>query len=81
MQQPILLIPEKADIERTQVFETWINRGGTIQRLGKYWIKDEKLDSHPLAIYGNQTFSLVLAQIYNLSLVSPDDTLIVRLDK
>ena len=41
MELPILLIPEKADIEREQVFETWIKRGGNIQRLGQYWIKNE----------------------------------------
>jgi hypothetical protein len=54
---PILLIPEKADIERDEVVQIWIKRGGTFRRLGKYWIKDEHLADKPLAIYGNQTFS------------------------
>lgn len=82
MQRPItLLIPEKSDIEFEHVFTSWTNGNGQIKRLGKYWIKDEALVNKPIAIYGNQTFSLVLAQIYNVELCSPDDTLISRLGK
>jgi hypothetical protein len=76
-----LLIPEKADAEFEQVFATWTNNGGQIKRLGKYWVKDEELAKQKIAIYGNQTFALVLAQIYNVQLLSPDDTLIARLGK
>ena len=75
-----LLIPEKADPEFEQVFETWTTNGGQIKRLGKYWIKDDELAQQKIAIYGNQAFAFVLAQIYNVELISPDDTLIVRLD-
>jgi hypothetical protein len=75
----ILLIPEKSDIEFEQVFETWTKNGGLIRRLGKYWVRDEELAKQRIAIYGNQAFSLVLAQIYNVELISPDDTLIARL--
>lgn len=78
---PILLVPEKVDPERDKVLETWIDRGGNIQRLGKYWIKDENFTNESLAIYGNQTFALVLAQIYDLSLISPNDSLIAELEK
>lgn len=74
-----LLIPEKTDIEYEQVFSTWTNNGGRIKRLGKFWIKDESLAGQPIAIYGNQAFAFVVAQIYNVELVSPDDTLIARL--
>jgi hypothetical protein len=80
MHKPILLIPEKVDPETEQVFETWTKNGGKIRRLGKYWIKDEELAQQKIAIYGNQAFAFVLAQIYNVALISPDDTLIVRLD-
>jgi len=76
----ILLIPEKADIELEQVFSTWTENGGRIKRLGKYWIKDEALVNQRIAIYGNQAFALVLAQIYNVELLTPDDTLIARLE-
>lgn len=75
-----LLIPEKTDPETEEVFSSFTKKGGTIKRLGKYWVKDEQLASQNLAIYGNQAFALVLAQIYNLELVSPDDALIARLD-
>jgi hypothetical protein len=78
--KPILLIPEKTDIEFEQVFATWTGNGGQIRRLGKYWIRDEELSDRRIAIYGNQTFAFVLAQIYGVELLSPDDTLIARLD-
>lgn len=82
MRKPVtLLIPEKADIEFEQVFAAWTNGNGRIKRLGKYWIKDEELAKEEIAIYGNQTFSLVLAHIYDIELISPDDTLIARLDR
>lgn len=74
-----LLIPKKTDIEHEQMFSAWINNGGLIKRLDKFWIKDEELDQQQIAIYGNQAFALVVAQIYNVSLLSPDDSLIARL--
>jgi len=79
-EQITLLIPEKTDIEFEQVFETWTRNGGIIKRLGKYWIRDEELAKQRIAIYGNQTFSLVLAQVYNVELVSPDAVLIAKLE-
>ncbi len=75
-----LLIPEKTDAEFEEVFVTWTKSGGQIKRLGKYWIKDEELAKQKIAIYGNQAFAFVLAQIYNVDLLSPDDTLIARLN-
>ncbi len=80
MERPTtLLIPEKTDEEFEQVFATWTQNGGQIKRLGKYWIKDEELAKQKIAIYGSQAFAFVLAQIYNVELLSPDDTLIARL--
>jgi len=76
-----LLIPEKTDIEFEHIFATWTKNGGQVKRLGKYWIKDEELTEQKIAIYGNQAFAFVLAQIYNVELLSPDDTLIARLEK
>lgn len=81
MNKTILLIPEKTDIEFEQVFKSWTDKGGVIKRLGKYWIKDETLTNQKIAIYGNQTFAYVLAQIYNVKLVSPDDKVIAGLDQ
>lgn len=77
----ILVIPEKTDIEFDEVLSIWTGAGGAVKRLGKYWIKDEALVGKPIALYGNQTFVLVLAQIYEVDLISPDDTLIARLDQ
>jgi hypothetical protein len=74
-----LLIPQKTDIEHEQVFAAWIKNGGQIKRLDKFWIKDEELARQKIAVYGNQAFALVVAQIYNVELLSPDDTLIARL--
>jgi len=80
MNKTILLIPEKTDVEFEQVFKIWTDNGGEIRRLGKYWIKDESLNGRKIAIYGNQAFSLVLAQIYNVELISPNDKDIAKLD-
>ncbi len=79
-QKTILLIPEKIDIEFEQVFITWTKNNGEIKKLGKYWIKDESLINKKIAIYGNQTFALVLSQIYNVELISPNDKIIANLD-
>jgi len=75
-----LLISEKTDSEFEQVFATWTKKGGKIKRLGKYWIKDDELANEKISIYGNQTFAFVLAQIYHVELLSPDDKLIARLE-
>jgi ATP-grasp domain, R2K clade family 2 len=79
--QTILIIPEKTDIEFEQVFATWTQKGGQIKRLGKYWIQDDEISKNNIVIYGNQTFALILAQIYDVELISPDDKLISRLEK
>lgn len=79
--QAILLIPEKYDDEFDMVASAWQNRGGLVRRLGKFWVKDEILASSKIAIYGGQAFAFVLAQLYNVQLISPDDSLIARLDK
>jgi ATP-grasp domain, R2K clade family 2 len=76
----ILLLPEKADIEFEQLAAAWTGMGGQVKRLGKFWIKDEEIAKHPIAIYGSQAFAMVLAQIYNLQLVSPNDAWIAELD-
>ena len=75
-----LLIPQKTDIEQEQVFAAWIKNGGQVKRLDKFWIKDEGLAKQRIAIYGNQAFAFVVAQIYHVELLSPDDTLIARLE-
>lgn len=76
---PKLLIPAKADSERELVASAWEAAGGEVVRIEKFW-ESPVLDSQePIAIYGNDTFALVLAQVLHLRLFSPDDTLITRL--
>jgi len=75
-----LLIPEKPDPESDQVAAAWTKHGGQVRRLGKFWVKDDALVNQKIAIYGNQAFAFVLAQIYNVELISPDDTLVARLE-
>ncbi|MBC9914950.1 ATP-grasp domain-containing protein [Chitinophaga varians] len=76
---PILLMPEKTDVELEAVAAAWESRGGEVRRLGKYWVRDETIAGRPVAVYGNQAFAFVLAQLYGAELLSPDDTLITRL--
>ena len=57
-----LLIPKKTDIENEQVFSAWIENGGQVKRLDKFWIKDEELAKQRIAINGNQAFAFVVAQ-------------------
>jgi len=78
--QAILLMPEKHDNEFDMVSSAWQNRGGLVKRLGKFWVKDDTLALNNIAIYGGQAFAFVLAQLYDVQLISPDDSLIARLD-
>lgn len=82
MQTPIiLLIPEKTDIEFEAILRVWNDNGGAVKRLGRYWVREEELTLQNIAIYGNQTFAWVVAQIYDVTLISPDDTLVAALDQ
>ncbi|RAI97706.1 uncharacterized protein DUF4343 [Chitinophaga skermanii] len=81
MHPTTLLLPEKLDIEIEAVQNAWMQTGNPVQLLGKYWIKNDSLVTQPLAIYGNQAFAFVLAQLYNKTLLFPDDTIIARLDQ
>lgn len=76
----ILLLPEKRDTEFEQLAAAWAGMGGQVKRLGKFWVRDEEIAKYPIAIYGNQAFAMVLAQIYNVQLLSPNDELIAELN-
>jgi len=77
----ILLIPQKSDEERESVLSAWTSLGGKGQKLDKFWEKPADLENKKVAVYGNDTFALVIAEIFKLKLVSPDDSLIARLDR
>ncbi|MBL7705583.1 MAG: ATP-grasp domain-containing protein [Taibaiella sp.] len=78
---PVLLLPEKSDPEFEVLATAWLKTGAEVRRLGKYWIKDPELEGRAIAIYGNQPFAFVLAQIYGTTLIAPDDELILRLNE
>jgi len=73
----LLLIPEKADPERAQVAEVWQQKGGQVKIIGKFWLKPET-EGKRVTIYGNDTFSLVLAQVLNVKLLMPNDEIIAE---
>jgi hypothetical protein len=74
-----LLIPDKADPERDAVALAWEAGGGTVLRLGRFWSPPE-VDPARVRLYGHDTFCLVLAQKLGLTLVSPPDDLLLRVE-
>jgi len=74
----ILLIPDKPDIERDQIAAVWVEFGGEVKRVGKFWLKPETGNSR-VSLYGYDTFCLVLAQILELEMLMPKDEWIVGL--
>ncbi|HAS46493.1 MAG TPA: hypothetical protein DCS93_38785 [Microscillaceae bacterium] len=72
MSTEVLLIPEKADTERTTVAAAWKAQGGWVQSIGKFWQKPA-INTSQAYIYGNDTFALVLAQVLDKKLISPRD--------
>jgi hypothetical protein len=76
----ILLIPQKADTERGSVADAWQQQGGTVMRLDRFWEKPVIPDGREIAIYGNDTFALVVAQVLGVELVSPNDLLVTKID-
>ncbi len=75
-----LIIPDKSDIERDSVAESWQNLGGEVLRIGKFWQPPE-LDPCKVHVYGNDTFCLVLQQKIGFKLISPSDTFLDNIDK
>jgi hypothetical protein len=75
----VLLVPEKTDGERDLVINTWQRLGGKVQRLERFWEKPAGLEGRKVAIYGNDTFAQVVAQVFGVQLLSPDDSLISHL--
>ncbi len=73
-----LLIPDKPDVERDSVASAWASKGGTVRRLAKFW---EPPDVPPssVRVYGPDTFGLVLAEIYGLSLLEPSQEVALQM--
>ena len=80
MTNEVLLIPDKTDIERDSIADSWKKNGGEIKRIGKFWERPSIDSEKRITIYGIDTFSLVLAQILGIKLIEPKDELISELD-
>lgn len=80
MRNEILLIPNKPDIERDKVAKAWLESGGEVLRIEKFWKKPVTNDKR-VTLYGFDTFCLVLAQILDLELRMPKDEIIAGLPK
>lgn len=80
LNQKILLLPEKSDVERDSVAQAWVNSGGIVRKINRFWIKPE-LENTQVSLYGNDTFVLVLAQLLEIELLTPDDRIIASFDK
>jgi hypothetical protein len=79
MKHELLLLPDKPDVERDSIANTWIKNGGEVLQIQKFWEKPQT-ESKRITIYGNDSFSLVLAQVVGVSLVQPKDEIITELD-
>jgi hypothetical protein len=73
----ILVIPAKDDPEREQVAAAWTAGGGEVVRVDRFW-DPPALDPKHVRLYGNDTFCLVLAQKWGMTLVVPPDDLLLR---
>lgn len=80
MDHEVLIIPSRPDIERDSVAAAWTSRGGSVLHLDRFWVRPD-VDPGRVALYGADTFCLVLAQLLGLELVSPPDDLLVRADR
>lgn len=74
-------MPAKADAERYAVSEAWIRMGGEVRWLEKYWEIDDGLRARHLSVYGNDLFARLLADLYCLYLISPDEAEICNLER
>lgn len=74
----ILAMPDKLDEERDEVARAWEKHGGIVERIGKFW-NPPQLGTNRVRLYGSHIFCMVLGQKYNLTLISPDDDLLVKI--
>lgn len=73
-----LLIPDKADPERDALAREFINQGGEVHRIGRFW-DPPNFESASVRVYGPDSFCLVLQLKLGFSLLSPAEDLLLRL--
>lgn len=71
-----LLVPNKQDEERDAVATAWVDGGGAVLRVDRFWDPPD-VEPRTVRLYGNDTFCLVLEQKLGLALVSPPDDLLL----
>lgn len=79
MDHDVLIVPAKADVERDAVVAAWELAGAQVLRLDRFWSRPDVV-AERVALYGADTFCLVVAQLLGLDLVSPPDDLLIRAD-
>jgi ATP-grasp domain-containing protein len=72
-----LLIPDKSDLERDAVANSFKRGGGTVHRIGRFW-DPPTLEPSTVRVYGADAFCLVLQQKLGLTLCSPIDELLLQ---
>src|SRR5580692_11981614 len=72
-----LLIPDKLDVERDAVAQSFEIYGGKAHRIGKFW-DPPAFDPSTVRVYGPDAFCLVLQQKLGLTLCSPSDGLLLQ---
>ena len=72
-----LLIPDKPDVERDAIAKSFEQSGGTFHRLARFW-DPPQFDPSTVRVYGPDAFCLVLQQKLALTLCSPNDDLLLR---
>lgn len=80
MEHEILIVPAKPDVERDAVADAWADGGGSVLRIDRFWTRPD-VEPARVALYGADTFCLVLAQLLGLELVSPRDDLLIGADR
>jgi len=80
MEHETLIVPAKSDVERDAVADAWVSGGGKVLRVDRFWTRPD-VEPSRVALYGADTFCLVLAQLLGLELVSPRDDLLLDADR
>ena len=79
LQRHWLLVPQRAEPARDLVAQAWAHAGlGPVARLDRFWEPPELPPAAEVALYGSDTFCLVVAQKLGLELVSPPDDLLLH---
>jgi len=77
MNHTTLIIPDKPDVERDAVAAAWRASGGDMLRVDRFWVRPDVAPER-VALYGPDTFCLVIAQLLGLNLLSPPDDLLLK---